>query len=297
MLVERLLEDLEAEIKAVRDAQRSLAASYEKFWEEYQHELKLKRQRQLQEEHRRRAQAARPAIGIRLGAVVRSAQERMARPVVLARLSEVGYWDIYEQWDSYNTLLTDRTSDLTQWPTRSLIRLNMYPMILDPTGRMGFGRVAVTRISYVRSVVNWRTPRTLAGRKYRMRVEFPDKDLESANLLITLRPTSAQSSGAVKLLVRFDGVEAILAGHEIAGDGTFGDYDPELGWRTLNPEEVAATFADPDTLNQLMQVAFQTFKYSELGIGDRDADKFFPPGLLQVTLIEYAARPILAVSE
>jgi hypothetical protein len=133
--------------------------------------------------------------------------------------------------------------------------------------------------------------------KYRMRVEFPDKDLETANLLITLRPTSAQSSVAVKLLVRFDGVEAILAGHEIAGDGMFGDYDPKFGWRAFSPEEVAAIFADADTLNQLMQVAFQTFKYSELGIGDRDADEFFPPGWLRVTLIEYAARPILAVSE
>jgi hypothetical protein len=59
MLVERLLEDLEAEIKAVRDAQRGLAASYENFWEEYQRELELKRQRQLEEEDRRRAQAAR----------------------------------------------------------------------------------------------------------------------------------------------------------------------------------------------------------------------------------------------
>lgn len=292
MLVERLLEDLEAEIKAVRDAQRALAASYEKFWEEYQRELELKRQRQLEEEDRRRAQAARPAIGIRLGAAVRSAQERMARPVVWARLSEVGH-----KWDSYNTLLTDRTSNLTRWPTRSLIRLNMYPVILDPTGRMGLGRVAVTRISYVRSVVNRTTPWTLAGMKYQMRVEFPNEDLETANILITLRPTSAQSSVAVRLSVRFDGVEAILAGHEIAGDGTFGDYDPKLGWRTLSPGKVAATFADPDTLNQLMQAAFQTFKYSELGKWDRDADQFFPPGLLRVTLIEYAARPILAVSE
>jgi hypothetical protein len=99
MLVERLLEDLEAEIKAVRDAQRGLAASYENFWEEYQRELELKRQRQLEEEDRRRAQAARPAIGICLGAAVRSAQERMARPVVWARLSEVGIKPAHEGVD------------------------------------------------------------------------------------------------------------------------------------------------------------------------------------------------------
>ena len=106
---------------------------------------------------------------------------------------------------------------------------------------------------------------------------------------------SEYSPAAVKLLVRFDGIEAILADHEVIGDGMFIGPGPER--RAMTPENVAAAFANPDAFSQLMRAAFATFKYSELGIGNHDADKFFPTGWLPVTLIEYAGQPVLVVSE
>ena len=298
VLVERLLAGLENEMKTVQEAQEALAASYEQLWDEYQRELE--RQRQHEEELRRQAQAARPAIAARLGDAVRRAHERLARPVVWARLTEVGYWD------RYDTLLTDRESDLTRWPSRAsdqadahraLHRFNMYPLILNPSGRMGFGRVAVTRISYVRRAVGWTAPKSLAGMTYRLLVEFPDKDFETANLHITLRSTAELSSATVKLLVRFDGIEAILVGHEIAGVGLLRSYVPRSSWRALAPEDVAASFVSPEAFNQLMKAAFASFKYKELGIADHNAGQFFPSGWVRVTLIEYAGQPVLVVSE
>ena len=83
VLVERLLAGLENEMKAVQDAQEALAASYEQLRDEYQRELE--RQQQHEEELRRQAQAARPAIAARLGDAVKRAHERLARPVVRAR--------------------------------------------------------------------------------------------------------------------------------------------------------------------------------------------------------------------
>jgi PLD-like domain len=298
VVVERLLAGLENEIKTVQDAREALAASYEQVLDEYQRELE--RQQQHEEELRRQAQAARPAIAARLGDAVRRAHERLARPVVWARLREVGYWE------KYDTLLTDRESDLTRWPTRasdqadahrSLLRFNMYPVILNPSGRMGFGRVTVTRISYVRRVVGWTAPKSLAGMTYRLRVEFPDKDFEIANLHITLRSTAELSTAMVKLLVRFDGIEAILVGHEIEGVGLLGGDVPGLGWRALAPEDVAASFVTPEAFNQLMKAAFASFKYKELGIARHNARQFFPSGWVRVTLIEYGGQPVLVVSE
>jgi hypothetical protein len=287
-LVERLLAGLEDEMKAVQDAQEALAASCERISDEYQRELESQRQLE-EEEDRRRAQRA---------------HERLARPVVLARLTEVGYWDSYANWEAYETLLADPDSDLTRWAMRasssadagqSLRRLNMYPLILDPSGQMGFARVTVTRISYVRRAVNWTTPVALANMTYRMRVEFTDDDIETTNMQISLRSVSESSPAAVKLLVRFDGIEAVLAGHQVIGDGVFLGPGPER--RAMTPEDVAAVFANPDAFSQLMRAAFATFKYSELGIGNRNADKFFPAGWLRVTLIEYAGQPVLVISK
>jgi hypothetical protein len=268
------------------------------LWDEYLREREMERQRQLKEE-RRLAQASRPAIAVRLGDALTHAHERLAHPVVLARLSEVG------DWPRYDTLLADRESDLTRWMTRlpdqagvyrSLHRFNMYPLILNPSGRMGFGRVTVTRISYVRSVVGWTAPKTFSGMTYRLRVEFPEEDFETANLHITLRSMTELPSARVKLLVRFDGIEADLVDHEIAGVGLLRGLVPGSGWRALAPEDVVASFASPDTFKQLMKAAFASFKYKELGIDRHNAGDFFPAGWVRVTLIEYAGQPVLVVS-
>lgn len=94
----------------------------------------------------------------------------------------------------------------------------------------------------MRSSVDKKTPRTIAGTTYRMRVDCPDQDFETANLHITLRPESAQSRGAVKLLVQFDCREAELVDHEVVEDGVFCADVTESGWRALSPEDVAASF-------------------------------------------------------
>lgn len=290
--VERLLADFEKEMKAVQVAQAALATSYEQLWEEYQ--------RQLEEERRRREQAARLApISVRIGAAVRSAQEIRARPAVWAQLAEVG--DGYR----FNTLRAASGSHFTRllipdgqgFADRDLARLRMYPVILNPSGRMGFGRVGKKRISYVRSSVNNETPQTIAGMTYRMRVDCPDQNFETANLHITLGPESAQSTAAVKLLVQFDCREARLVGHEIVEDGLFYADIPRSGWRALSPQDVAASFADPEPRRQLMQSAFASFKYEELQIYNPNADKFFPTGWLLVTLVEYAGQPVFVASQ
>jgi hypothetical protein len=139
--------------------------------------------------------------------------------------------------------------------------------------------------------------------KYQLRVEFPDRDLETANLHIILRPPSSRT--AVKLLVQFDGIEAVLVGHEPVRLDVFTEmaFDFEINQDSVLiehdkviPEDVAASFASQEALNQLMQTALASFKYSHLGSDNRNAGEFFPTGWLQVTLIEYAGLPVLVAS-
>jgi hypothetical protein len=291
--VERLLADLEKEMEALQVAQATLAASYEQLWEEYQ--------RQLEEERRRREQAARLApIGVRLNAAVRSAQEILPRPAVWAHLKEVGDWSA-----RFNTLRAKSGSHFTRllipdghgFTDLTLSRLHMYPVILNPSGRMGFGRVGSTQISYVRTSVEEKNPQTIAGMTYRMLIECPDQDFETANVHITLRPEFAPSTAAVKLLVQFDCMDAELVDHEIVGDGVFWADVPGSGLRALSTEKVAASFADPEPRRQLMQFALDSFMCEELQINIHNADEFFPTGWLRVTLVEYAEQPVFVASQ
>ena len=75
-----------------------------------------------------------------------------------------------------------------------------------------------------------------------------------------------------------------------------------MGTRVLRTEDPrllseGGVYVDDLRVPELTRAAFATFKYSELGIGNHDADKFFPTGWLPVTLIEYAGQPVLVVSE
>ena len=289
--VERLLADLVKEVEALQVAQATLAASYEQLWEEYQ--------RQLEEERRRREQARLEPIGVRLDAAVRSAQEILPRPAVWAHLVEVGDW-----YARFKTLRAESGSHFTRllipdgqgFTDLTLSRLHMYPVILNPSGRIGFGRVANTRISYVRTSVKT-NPQIIAGVTYRMLIECPDRDFETANMHITLRPEFAQSTVAVKLLVHFDCMDAELVDHEIVGDGVFWADVPRSGLRELSPEEVAASFADPEPRRQLMRRALDSFTCEELQVNIHNADTFFPTGRLRVTLVEYAGQPVFVASQ
>jgi hypothetical protein len=300
-IVERLLTGLESEMRTVRSAQAALAAAFERVTGDYQHELDLERRRQADEERRRREQAALLApMGARLSSAVRSTRERLARREVLARLTEVG--DQYR----YKSLVAEGDSSLTRWITRPpgqavsylpLTPLRMYPVILNPSGRMGFGRIGESRVSYVRDAVTRMLPRLLAGMRYRIGVDLPGEDFERANLHITLRPQDEFLTRTVKFLVRFVGDEACIVDNEIAGDGAFREHVPGSGWRTWSPEDVIESFASPENLDRLMNAALDSFKYSELRVWDHNAGNFFPEGWLRVTVVEYASRPVFVVSE
>lgn len=291
--VESLLANLADAAAAAKAARDQLTDAFDEQWEEYL--------ATLEEERRARKAAARlKPLALQLARAVRVSTERHARERVWAKLRLAGEVDVYE------TLLADKDSSLTWWRTRqsnggiaftTLTRLNFYPIILNPAGRMAFGRIAQTRITYVRSSVKWTRPRELFGHMYNLTVRFPSKGLESVNIAMSLTVGGQPEHVALELGLRFDGLEATLQRWEVREtrrSGTFGAT--YVARQTALLEQLAGMLRETTNLESLVASAFATFTYSELGVGNRNATEFFPRGWVRVTMIEYAERPMLVVT-
>jgi hypothetical protein len=291
--VERLLTDLADAAEAAKQARDQLTDAFHEQWEEYLAKLE-------EERRAREAAARRKPIAVQLARAVRVSTDRHAREKVWAKLRPAGEVDVYE------TLLADKDSSLTWWRTRqsnggiaftTLTRLNFYPIILNPAGRMAFGRIAQTRITYVRSSVKWTRPRELFGRMYNLTVRFPGTGLELVNIEMSLTVTGEPEYASLELGLRYDGLEVTLERSEVRAarrSSTFAATYVTRQTRLL--EKLAGMLQDATNLDKLLAGAFATFTYSELGVGNRNATEFFPRGWVRVTMIEFAERPVLVVT-
>lgn len=291
--VELLLAALEEATRAALEARAQLTIAFDEQWSAY---LGM-----LEEERRKREAAARRRpLASQLARAVRTSTGRQARPLVWAKLSLAG------EADAYETLLADRDSSLTWWRTRdaagdlsftTLTRLNFYPIVLNPSGRMAFGRVAQTRITYIRSSVKWTRPREILGGRYNLTVRFPSTGLESANMQMTLSVSGQPEYVSLELQLRFDGLDVSLSDWEIRARPLNSGYGAHyVDTQTERLEAFVDQLQRPKKLDELFRTAFGTFTYSELGVGNRNADEFFPRGWVRITLIDYGDRPVLVVT-
>ena len=291
--IEGLLGELADLAEAVKSASDRLTDEFGHEWAKYLAQLEVERRA-------RESAARRKPLALQLARAVRVSAERHARERVWAKLRLAGEVDVYE------TLIADRDSSLTRWRTRlpngetassTLTRLNFYPIILNPTGRMAFGRIAQTRITYVRSSVKWTRPRELFGRMYNLTVRFPTNGLESVNVEMSLTVGGQPEYASLELGMRFDGLEVILNRREVRETRQSSTAHSFYVARQRSLlEQLAATLEESTNLAGLVSSAFATFTYSELGVGNRNATEFFPRGWVRVTMIEYAERPVLVVT-
>lgn len=291
--IEMLLNHLGAPMEEARQAQLALSDAFDEEWELYL--------AQLEDERRAREALERlRLLAVQLAQAVDRGSKRRAQPELFARLQHTG------GWNGIWTLLVDGDGDLTRWPARegsddtstlSLAWLNMYPLILNPSGRMGFARVAQHRISYVRDTVRWTTARTLFGEPYGMTVNFPEEGLEDSNLYVTLTVAGEIVAAELHLRLRFDGPDVVMRSAEIrrsAASSTFAVAQADRHAAQL--ETLAAKLWEPAGLETLVGAAFEKFKYSALGIENVNARSFFPGDWVRISVIEIADRPVLVVT-
>ncbi|TYL51181.1 phospholipase D-like domain-containing protein [Agromyces mariniharenae] len=291
--VESLLVELDEATRVAREARERLTEGFDEHWSSYLQTLEAERTK-------REAANRQKPLALQLARAIRRSTDRQARPFVWARLRRAGAWDEYE------TLLADNDATLTTWLTRDgnggvsyagLKRLNFYPIILNPSGRMGFGRVAQTRITYVRSSVKWSQPRVLFGRSYNVTVRFPSDDLESANVSMTLGMAGEPAYASLELRLRFDGLEATLNDWDITTDPRARAYaEDEVDAQANRLKALVDQLHGPTSLAALVRSSFAAFTFKELGLGNRNADDFFPRGWVRITRIDYGERPVLVVT-
>jgi len=286
-LIEELLLNLDETMKRLADARSDLTSEFDASWESYALRLAIARQLAI----------GRDSLPKLLARAVERSTQRQARPLVWASLQSVG------DWDPYDSLVADRDSSLTRWMTRTpagersftiLKRLQMYPILLNPSGRMAFGRVADTRVTYIRKAVNWTTSRRILGQLYRVRVRFADELKSPHNLEMTLSHPGSPGMASLTLFILFTGESSSLVRLDV-------NTNPhqrlsDSGAREGDLQRLATQLEDPPTLDRIVSNALSTFKYSELGIGNRNASDFFPPGWVRVTIIDYLDKPILIVN-
>lgn len=233
------------------------------------------------------------------GPLAEGIQEALTTPELVAPTRAWARLAWASDWE-YKTLLAWREADLTRWRLPrgdgtmsdvTLNRLHIYPIILNPAGRMAFARVAQTRITYLRYAVAWTEPILVGNRNYSVRVNFPREGLSESNVHLELR--SLDGSRGVLLRVRFDGLQGTLQGFSTLQDGT-----GEVG--TASPafaiSELSEVLEDPHELQNLLQKSLRPFKYKTLGRDDHNASEFFPPGWLRLNLFRFGDCSILAAS-
>ena len=281
--IERLLQELDEAVKAADEANRVLVQQFD--------ELLGAEQERLEEIEWRRS---RP-IHIDIGNALRS--DRVAQGETHASLQYVDWYQSLAVFDEWSTL--------ARWivgtgPDARIVRLTptlMYPILLNPSGRMGFARIAKTRITYVKTGGQWNSPGRFGSFAYRMSVDMPSTGLDDHNLRVSLTPgATIFGTGSIELRFRFVGDSATLTGSSVRGPDQLRFWTKQ-GLETRTIEELRQEITVPDMVDQVVHAAIKGgFTFDRLGRDDHNANRFFPRGLISVRLVEFDELPVLVAS-
>jgi hypothetical protein len=285
-LVNALLTGLDELSKAAASAHAALEDAFSEICraKEEEEARRAKEQEEArtarqQEEARRWAVAQRQ----RLEHLQRTSRLRLANEYVFASLVHAG------QWAEYKSLIVDSGYDLTLWKrgerTLQLDRLRFIPALLTESGRMGFARLAKTRITYIRQAVKWDSrPLELDGfGPTRLTVRFPKAVAEDGNVHF-----------AFQRLGLTCGVHALFTGEALR----ILSVTPSA---QKDPASRASQFVESCRAQVESQPFFATymqqFNFSELGLHNQNIESFLDGWRYRIGLIEFADTPVMVLTK
>lgn len=283
-LVEQLLELLEQEAKAVKEASDQLHEAFNAVFGAFLLEQEAQQQERDREADLLRRQEAALA---RMRAVRDASRHRTAQLVAFAQKKFVqrDYWS-----DGYVTLLADPDADLTTWfasGTRTIVlkRLQYYPVLSVSDGRLAFARIGKTRITYVNRGVRLAKPFAWRGRSIYRTVNLPDPDADGGNIKLELRPFP-DASYWQEVDILFDGGAFEVASHRRSG------YVPGDA-AERHDRFVSEMLGDTNASSALFESVLATFTLKEVGISDHNAANFFQDNYYRLNLSLYGEAPFL----
>lgn len=277
-LVDYLLEELDEVARAAKKASDDLLAVF--AWERDAFE-----------------EAARVREQKRWESLISRSEARLGQETALACLDWVTSSSTF---DSYRSLVAGTGSDLTNWVQRRnghpervvLPRLMMCPIILTDSGQMGFARVAKTRITYVRSVVAWTKPASVAGLNSTVTVTFPTDRVHRRNISVEFHPTFRPDLNC-RTDVLFDGESLkVVATSSTRGGRPPADFQDYA-------KACRECFEDPTVRREFFAEYIATrFTYTTLGRERQNAETYFEPRTYyRIRLVEFDGMPLLALTK
>lgn len=194
--------------------------------------------------------------------------------------------------ETYESFLVNSDNDLTKWVRDgspvNLRHLEMVPVIRSDTGRMAFARVAKSRITYLRSDVDWGhgRPINILGNSLGVRIKFPAEDCARRNIVATL-PIAPRRS--VRVNLKFDGSDLHLVSVQSVARTEVPDPDPLALLKTL----IWAHFSSPEGREKFFKRYMSRFTYGRLGIENKNARDFFGSSPFGLYVVELAETPVI----
>lgn len=278
-LVDRLLERTEDAAAEVKRAIQALLDGYDSVVSGFDQERAREAERRRLEEQPYLS----PGEGIRRAAL--GSRYRNAQEIAFARLDWV-------EDRRYRSLIAERTTDLTEWrgvgghEEVSLEPRSFYPVLIAPDERLGFARVAKSRITYVWRNFTRNPAIKVAGSRLHVRVTCPDPNPAGANLEILFGWDENPERGYV-LSLRFDGLGAKAAGAgRLVGRVHSGARLQQI---------VDSAHADPHEWAEVLRQVLSPIQVARGFRWDYNADEVFSRGWMRIDLTTYLEQPVLLV--
>lgn len=171
------------------------------------HRKAVERQERLHQVQEERAERKRSEEKARAEAVTSRLRNNIAR-IALISASREGRVEVKStgQWGSSATwsLSAAAGDDWTRWhlggKPLQLQRITRYLTLAETTGRIGWSRIAKTRITFVADAVHWTQALLIAGLECRMhcRAEWDEEKIRDGNLAVALRVPGYQGSVSLR---------------------------------------------------------------------------------------------------
>lgn len=227
--------------------------------------------------------------GERLSAEIKKLEELESKSRI--RLSDgVAYATVKYAGDYYNyhSLIADKDYSLTNWVSDDsedwdLKNVRLRPILLVDNGRMGFGRIARTRITYIRKGVSLTKPFELDdGLSLDVSIRFPDSNFRKRNIIVTL---AAPMYGRCDFGVRFNGNSAIITTKRF-----YKGEDPE-SFNVFKNRLKTNLFSSRTTIDRLYSRVFKPFRYQKLGIENHNIKEYLTAEHYRLSLVEFVGNP------
>lgn len=276
-LLDLLIQRLRPKIRQHKNLLREAAVIANDCRAEWLH-AKTIREREDEAKRRRHEQE-------RLRQLEQSSTVRLKGGEAFAELREVGEWE-----NRHETLLV-YSGSLTGWERRNaageweacIDRLSNYPAYFPESARLGFARVASTRITYIRTSVDWSKTELFGGRQFRVSVSFPKDGADRANVRLVL--TSAGFGAvSVRLLFKPPNVKLVKV-----------DFEAQQGHEKALTDAFSSLSA-PSTFRQLLSRYLTGFVFKKRLGSKKNLREFVGDGIYRISVVEFGAAPILVIS-